>query len=282
MRLLLVWVWIASTTLMTGCSRAALPPPTRLVPTRMPTIAPSPTAAAEHSDSGWVVAASGVEVRTFMTGEDASDSPVPIYAVRLDPTTIRLRIRYAPDAPQPLRAWFVAHRPLVAVNGGFFTSENRATALIVSDGTVYGTSYAGFGGMLAVAPDGRVWIQALRDEPYDPNIPLDQAIQSFPMLIYPGGVVASINDNGQRARRTVVAVDRAGRVLLIVCPTSAFSLQELATWLASSDMEIDRALNLDGGSSSGIFVNAGAVRWQIDSFAALPSVILIETRPPSG
>jgi uncharacterized protein YigE (DUF2233 family) len=282
MRLLLVWAWIIYTTLMTGCGGTALPPPTRLVPTRMPTIAPSPTAAAEHSDSGWVVAASGVEVRTFMTGEDASDSPVPIYAVRLDPTTIRLRIRYAPDAPQPLRAWFVAHRPLVAVNGGFFTSENRATALIVSDGTVYGTSYAGFGGMLAVAPDGRVWIQALRDEPYDPNIPLDQAIQSFPMLIYPGGVVASINDNGQRARRTVVAVDRAGRVLLIVCPTSAFSLQELATWLASSDMEIDRALNLDGGSSSGIFVNAGAVRWQIDSFAALPSVILIETRPPSG
>jgi uncharacterized protein YigE (DUF2233 family) len=95
-------------------------------------------------------------------------------------------------------------------------------------------------------------------------------------------VVASINDNGQRARRTVVAIDRAGRVLLIVCPTSAFSLQELATWLASSDMEIDRALNLDGGSSSGIFVNAGAVRWQIDSFAALPSVILIESRLPGG
>jgi hypothetical protein len=70
MRLLLVWVWIVSTTLMTGCGGTALPPPTRLVPTRMPTLAPSPTAAAEHSDSGWIVAASGVEVRTFTTGED--------------------------------------------------------------------------------------------------------------------------------------------------------------------------------------------------------------------
>ena len=282
MRLLLVWVWIVSTTLMTGCGGTAPPPPTRLVPTRMPTIAPSPAAAAEHSDSGWIVAASGVEVRTFMTGEGASESPVPIYAVRLDPATIRLRIRYAPDAPQPLRTWFEAHRPLVAVNGGFFTAENRATALIVSDGTVYGTSYAGFGGMLAAAPDGRIWIQALRDEPYDPNIPLDQAVQSFPMLISPGGVVASINDNRQRARRTVVAMDRTGRMLLIVCPASAFSLQELATWLASSDLEIDRALNLDGGSSSGIFVSAGAIRWQIDSFTALPSVLLIESRPPGG
>lgn len=281
MRLLLVWVWIVSTTLMTGCGRAALPPPTRLVPTRMPTLAPSPTAA-ENADSGWIVAASGIEVRTFVIDEGVADTSVPVYAVRLDPATIRLRIRYDPDAPQLLRTWFVAHRPLVAVNGGFFTAENRATALIVSDGTVYGTSYAGFGGMLAAAPDGRIWIQALRDEPYDPDIPLDQAIQSFPMLIYPGGVVASINDNGQRARRTVVAMDRAGRMLLIVCPTSAFSLQELATWLASSDLEIDRALNLDGGSSSGIFVSAGTVRWQIDSFAALPSVLLIEARPSSG
>lgn len=281
MRLLLVWVWIISTTLMTGCGRAALPPPTRLVPTRMPTLAPSPTAV-ENADSGWIVAASGIEVRTFVIDEGATDTSVPVYAVRLDPATIRLRIRYDPDAPQLLRTWFVAHRPLVAVNGGFFTAENRATALIVSDGTVYGTSYAGFGGMLAVAPDGRIWIQALRDEPYDPDIPLDQAIQSFPMLIYPGGVVASINDNGQRARRTVVAMDRAGRILLIVCPTSAFSLQELATWLASSDLEIDRALNLDGGSSSGIFVSAGTVRWQIDSFAALPSILLIEARPSSG
>ncbi len=280
MRLLLVWVWIVSTTLMTGCGRVALPPPTRLVPTRMPTLAPSPTAA-ENSDGGWIVAASGIEVRTFVIDVGVADTSVPVYAVRLDPATIRVRIRYAPDAPQLLRTWFVAHRPLVAVNGGFFTAENRATALIVSDGTVYGTSYAGFGGMLAAAPDGRIWIQVLRDEPYDPDIPLDQAIQSFPMLIYPGGVVASINDNGQRARRTVVAMDRAGRMLLIVCPTSAFSLQELATWLASSDLEIDRALNLDGGSSSGIFVSAGSVRWQIDSFAALPSVLLIEVRPSS-
>ncbi|MGQ9549119.1 MAG: phosphodiester glycosidase family protein [Roseiflexus sp.] len=282
MRMFLVWVWVVSMTLTTGCSREAVPQPVRPVPTRMPTLAPSPTAAAERSDSGWIVAVAGVEVRALMIGEGASDSPVPVYTVRLDPATIRLRIRYAPDAPQPLRTWFVAHRPLIALNGGFFTAENRATALIVSDGTVYGTSYSGFGGMLAASPDGRIWIQALRDEPYNPNIVIDQAIQSFPMLIYPGGAVASINDNGQRARRTVVAMDRAGRLLLIVCPTGAFSLQELALWLASSDLEIDRALNLDGGSSSGIFVSAGAVRWQIDSFTALPSVLLIEPRSSDG
>ncbi|MCS6938624.1 MAG: phosphodiester glycosidase family protein [Roseiflexaceae bacterium] len=277
----LKWMWILVMILATGCGRVAVPPPTRLVPTRMPTIAPSPArTASDPADTGWIVAAQGVEVRTLTIAGIAPDVATPVYAVRLDPALVRLRVQYAPDTPQPLRTWVEAHRPLVAVNGGFFTADNRATALIVSDGEVHGASYTGFGGMLAASSDGRIWIQALRDEPYNPAVPLDQAIQSFPMLVYPGGAAAEIADNGQRARRTAIAIDRAGRVLIIVCPTSAFSLQALATWLASSDMDIDRALNLDGGSSSGLFVRAGDVLWQIDSFAALPSVLMIEPRTP--
>lgn len=277
----LKWMWILIMILATGCGRVAVPPPTRLVPTRMPTIAPSPArTASDPADTGWIVAAQGVEVRTLTIAGIAPDVATPVYAVRLDPALVRLRVQYAPDTPQPLRTWVEAHRPLVAVNGGFFTADNRATALIVSDGEVHGASYTGFGGMLAASSDGRIWIQALRDEPYNPAVPLDQAIQSFPMLVYPGGAAAEIADNGQRARRTAIAIDRAGRVLIIVCPTSAFSLQALATWLASSDMDIDRALNLDGGSSSGLFVRAGDVLWQIDSFAALPSVLMIEPRTP--
>jgi uncharacterized protein YigE (DUF2233 family) len=245
----------------------------------MPTIAPSPTSTEPGSaDSGWVVAARGIEVRNLAVAGVVPDTAAPIYAVRLDPALVRLRVRYAPDTPQLLRTWVAAHHPLVAINGGFFTADNQATALIVADGEAHGASYAGFGGMLAASADGRVWIQALREEPYDPAVRLDQAIQSFPMLVYPGGVVAEISDNGQRARRTAVAMDRAGRLLIIVCPTSAFSLQALATWLASSDLEIDRALNFDGGSSSGLFVDVGDVRWQIDSFTTLPSVLLIEPR----
>lgn len=274
-------MWILAVILATGCSRGAAPPPTRFVPTRMPTIALSPTSMApDAADTGWIVAAPGVEVRTLTDVGVVADVATPIYVVRLNLALVRLRVRYAPDTPQLLRTWVAAHHPLVAVNGGFFTADNRATALIVADGEAHGASYTGFGGMLAASADGRVWIQALRDEPYDPAMPLDQAIQSFPMLVYPGSAVAEIADNGQRARRTAVAVDRAGRLLIIVCPTSAFSLQALAAWLASSDLEIDRALNLDGGSSSGLFVDAGDVRWQIDSFVALPSVLLVEPRTP--
>src|SRR6185436_7036784 len=111
-----------------------------------------------------------------------------------------------------------------------------------------------------VGQDGGVSLRALSDQPYDPAEPLAQAMQSFPMLVFPGSASAEINDNGARARRSAVAMDRAGHLLLIASPTSEFTLRDFAIWLSHSDLEIDRALNLDGGSSTGLFVGAGDAR----------------------
>jgi uncharacterized protein YigE (DUF2233 family) len=132
--------------------------------------------------------------------------------------------------------------------------------------------------MLAVAPDDRVWLQPLHDQPYDPNVTLQQALQSFPMLVFPGGAPAALENDGQRARRTAVALDRAGRLLLIVSPTSGFTLRGLAEWLSRSDLDVDRALNLDGGSSTGLFLADGALNEAIDSLGPLPIVLLVEPR----
>ncbi|MFL5802697.1 MAG: phosphodiester glycosidase family protein, partial [Roseiflexaceae bacterium] len=202
----------------------------------------------------------------------------PLTIVRLDPAQVRLRVAYAPEQPQALRAWFDETQPLVAINGGFFKEDYHGTALVISDGQASGPSYEGFGGMLAVTPDGGVSLQALSDQPYDPAEPLAQAMQSFPMLVFPGGASAEINDNGARARRSAIAMDRDGHLLLIVSPTSEFTLRDLAGWLSHSDLAIDRALNLDGGSSTGLFVGAGDAREQIDSFGPLPLVLLVKAK----
>jgi uncharacterized protein YigE (DUF2233 family) len=209
----------------------------------------------------------------------APDQPaVPLVIVRIDPRTVRLRVGYAPDQPRALRSWFEQQHPLVAINGSFFNQEHRPTALLISDGQVSGSSYEGFGGMLAVAPDGGISLRPLRDQPYDPNEPLDQALQSFPMLVFPGGTPAPIEDNGEHARRSALAIDRDGRLLLIVGPTSGFTLRGLAEWLSQSDLGIDRALNLDGGSSTGLYLKDGPLEEGIDSFGELPIVLLVEPK----
>jgi uncharacterized protein YigE (DUF2233 family) len=198
--------------------------------------------------------------------------------VRLDPAQVRLRVAYAPEKPRGLRGWFEERRPLAVINGSFFTKEYQATGLIVADGSASGTSYEGFGGMLLVAPDGGLSLRALRDQAYDSGEPIDQALQSFPMLVFPGGAPAEIEDDGRRARRSAVAIDRAGRLLLLVSPGSDFTLRGLADWLAQSDLEIDRALNLDGGSSTGLYLNDGMLHEAIDAFGPLPIVLLVEAK----
>jgi uncharacterized protein YigE (DUF2233 family) len=201
-----------------------------------------------------------------------------VIVVRIDPLRVRLRVAYAPDHPRSLRTWFGERQPLAAINGGFFTPKYASTALVISDGAASGDSYQGFGGMLAVTRQGEISLRALRDQPYDPDEPLDQVIQSFPMLVFTGGVPADIKDNGERARRTVLAQDRASRLLLIVCPSRSFTLREMAEWLAASDLEIDRALNLDGGSSTGLFLDAGGLHQEIDSLGPLPLVLFVEAK----
>jgi hypothetical protein len=72
------------------------------------------------------------------------------------------------------------------------------------------------------------------------------------------------------ANRTVVATDRSGR-LLIVRTEGAYTLWELAEWLAGSRLGVRQAMSLDGGFESQMCVRAGAVnylsfgRWSVDN-----------------
>ena len=103
---------------------------------------------------------------------------------------------------------------------------------------------------------------------------------SFPVLVKPGGVMGfpADADDGNSARRTIVAQDLTGRILFIAAPRGQLSLHEMASFLAASDLEIDVALNLDGGPSTGLWLQSDENPVGIDSRAAVPSVIAVTTR----
>ncbi|NOK64091.1 MAG: phosphodiester glycosidase family protein [Chloroflexi bacterium AL-W] len=227
-------------------------------------------------DTGWIAGSNSVESRRIQVDLGADLLSGSITVVRFDPTIVRMRVAYDADNPRLLSEWFNETNPLIAVNGGFFTEEYRSTALVISDGAISGQSYENFGGMLAVASDGTVSIRSLSQQPYNPDESLVQAMQSFPMLIQPGGIPTDV-DNIDRAQRTVVAQDRNGRIMFVVSPDRLFTLSGMAQWLSESDLEIDSALNLDGGSSTGIIVNADAAQEQIEALGRLPLILLVES-----
>lgn len=281
--LLLALCAICGAVLAAGCSAGPVGEPTATaplgpLPTLMPTATGSPPTppsdpTAPPADTGWLQAAPGVELRRLMA--PVGEQMAPVSVVRLDPDQLRLVVGYAPDAPQPLAEWASAAGAIAAINGGFFDERGRAVALLVHEGQASGESYVGRGGMFAVTPEGEVWLRGLAAAPYDPAEPVAEALQGWPMLVHPGGEVAYTHEDGERNRRSAIAIDTAGHPLLIAAPTAAFTLRELAVWLAASDLDIAAAVNLDGGSSTGLIVQSDTAPERIDPFAPLPIVLMV-------
>ncbi len=124
----------------------------------------------------------------------------------------------------------------------------------------------------------RAELRWLVQKPYNSCEPLHAALQSFPILVQPGGELGfpAERDNHARARRTVIAQDRDGRILFIIAPEGYFTLHQLSVYLTESDLNLDIALNLDGGGSTGILV--ANPREIISPRTLLPFVILVYAR----
>src|SRR5947209_8244328 len=223
----------------------------------------------------WIQAAPGVDLRYEDWKSPGVDEDT-VVIVRLSLSHIHIRVGYQPTKPMGISEWMKQERALAVINGGYFDQQNQTEGLVVSNGQAFGTSYTGFGGMLSVDAQGKVSLRSLSDQPYDPNgDKLQQATQSSPMRIV-NGKRTQFSANAASSRRSVVAIDKQGRLLLISSAAQAFTLDELADLLASSDLSIKTALNLDGGASTGLYVNAGSQHVAIDSFAGLPIVIVVK------
>ena len=223
----------------------------------------------------WYKGTAGVEVR-YEDWKSPGNNEDTVTIVRFDLHYVKLSVAYQPSDPLLMSEWMQKEHATAIINGGYFDDQDNATALVVSNGQASGSSYNGFGGMLSVDDHGNTSLRSLHDQPYDPNNEqLQQATQSSPMLLL-NGKATQFDANAASSRRSAVAMDNQGRLLFIASPGMAFTLGEFADLLAASDLSIDRALNLDGGASTGLYMKAGNQQASIDSIAKLPIVIIVK------
>ena len=259
-----------------ACRLADLPvrpvasPSPATVPT--PTLLPWPTPTPLPVDTGWQTLRPGIEVRSLDV--PAGQNTERVTLARIDPAYARVRVFYQPGGGYPVSGWAEQTGALLVVNAGYFTTEKLVTGLTVTNSERYGTVYGDYAGMLAVTNEEAISVRWLRHWPYDPNEPLREAVQSFPVLVKPGGVMGfpADGDDGRRSRRTAVGQDQEGRLLLLIAPRGYLSLHQLSSWLAESDLKLDTVLNLDGGTSSGLWMQGGP---QLDSMIPVPAVIAV-------
>ena len=255
-------------------------------PTATPTAIPTPTsvpslanAAETIQDTGWSTSQPGFEQRVINIYAAQNQQTESVHIWRLDQKYFRMDVAFD-EKPKSLDTWQKETNASVVMNGGYFSIENEKyfpDGLTVLHGQASGQSFDGFGGMLAIKQD-RAELRWLVEQPYNPNESLQAALQAFPILVRPGGELGfgAERENYAKARRTVIAQDKDGRILFIVAPLRYFTLHELSAYLTESDLNLDIAINLDGGGSTGILV--ANPRELIPSRVLLPFVILVYAR----
>jgi uncharacterized protein YigE (DUF2233 family) len=139
------------------------------------------------------------------------------------------------------------------VNGGYFSPEHAPVGLLISDGRVVTrqTKARLLSGVVSVV-DERVRVQRVAE--FSAKGKVTAARQSGPFLVERSKAVPGLNVT-RAARRTFVAVGAGDRAMIGY--SSHVTLAQLARILSTpgvaGDVKIERALNLDGGSSSGFW-----------------------------
>ncbi len=224
----------------------------------------------------WYPAARGIDVRYEDWNNGTDDDTITI--VRIDPQSVTLSVGYQPDKPLLMSQWMQQEHAAAIINGGYFDQNDQATALVISNGQTFGSTYSGFGGMLSMDSNGHIKLRSLRQQPYNSSEALTQAVQCSPMLVE-GSKRTQFSAAPAQSRRSIVAVDKDGKLLFISSPDDTFTLDQLANLLVSSDLSISTALNLDGGASTGLYVNGnGQAHVTIDSFVLLPLVVIVKEK----
>ncbi len=154
---------------------------------------------------------------------------------------------------------FRANGCAAGVNGGFFHENWRPAGLMITQGNRVNAFESAklLSGVLYSDARG---IHLVRRAQFQDDPGITALLQTGPYLVEHSAAVRGLSPSDPR-RRTFIATDWRGRWVLGASVTP-LTLAELGECLASSGAltgwTVDRAINLDGGSSTGFFFDRGA------------------------
>jgi len=195
---------------------------------------------------GWA----GIEHRRIVLTESETDERATLDLALLSTKAATVRVIDNPTGEDNLAGTMRREHCLAGVNGGYFDPEDRPVGLVISGGKVISPLRKArlLSGVLVVSA-GRV--QLLRAAEYSSRLKAHDALQCGPFLVDRGQPVPGLNDT-RSARRSFVVASGSDRAAIGFC--SGVTLAQLGKILGTPglapDLKVQRALNLDGGSSS--------------------------------
>lgn len=191
--------------------------------------------------------------------ESETGARATLHLAVFSPKAATLRVIDDANSRPTLAETMQRENAIAGVNGGYFEPDYSPLGLLISDGrTVAPLRKARLLSGVVSAAGGRVQVQRVAE--YSPKAKPEAARQCGPFLVDRGAPVPGLNDT-RAARRTYVAMIATDK--LAIGYSSHLTLAQIAAVLATPGVipgaKIQRALNLDGGSSSAFwFAGDGA------------------------
>ena len=192
----------------------------------------------------------GLEHRYIVVEDSAAGDRASLELAIFSTKSCRLRIIDQPNEPRlDLEEAMSRGNFLAAVNGGYFDPDDKPIGLLMVDGTIIAPLQKArlLSGVLSASAKK---VQISRVAEFSLTQKPDAAVESGPMLVDLGKPVRGL-ESRRPARRTFAATGAGDKLVLGFC--SDVTLADLSNILATvlaPDFKIQRALNLDGGSSS--------------------------------
>jgi exopolysaccharide biosynthesis protein len=192
----------------------------------------------------------GLEHRYIVVEDSAAGDRASLELAIFSIKSCRLRIIDQSSEPRvDLEEAIARGNFLAAVNGGYFDPDYKPIGLLIVDGTIIAPLQKArlLSGVLSASPK-KVQISRVAEFSLIPKP--DAAVESGPMIVDLGKSVRGL-ESTRAARRTFAVIGTGDKAALGFC--SDVTLADLSNILSTTsipDFKIQRALNLDGGSSS--------------------------------
>lgn len=219
--------------------------------------------------SEWTKVQAGVDFKQI-TVPTAGTLTELFDVVRIDPKKADVRIAVDQAIPKTVATWQEHLGATVVINASYFDENFQLLTRTITPTKSYGQVLSGKTGILSDSDNAWSII------PWQGNtIKATWAVQSYPMLVSQSQV-AFTTGSSDTAQRTIIAQDSSGLLYFIVTEQGIFSLAQLSDVLTNQfPIALSEALNLDGGTSTGLVIHSTAVTYQENSLV-VPSVIYLQ------
>ncbi len=230
----------------------------------------------------WDRLAEGLDVTLWSPGARCHEKVPPLLMVKVDPERLRFSTYHFRDeglaAPLTIQEWQRRTRADVVFNAGLFREDYSYLGLLLKDGRSLGKRHPRWQGLFVAEPVEQGLRKArvldLSVETFVEDRPMyREAAQSLMLLDQQRKL--RVRQTGKQAHQTVVGENRDGQIVVIKT-ADVVALFELAECLRDGLPGLTRAMAMDGGTSSDLFIGAEVLANRRDLSERLPWRPLVE------